>query len=178
MAQSVVVLPATATALGVVAMWTPEQRAFLMDGPRPTPRALVLLGGAAHLLVQWRRHREEMLAACPAGRRPWGFWAIEKRFKIVPLGDTWFERYVGRYHQFFSYWPMREVMRRTPTYMIFDDHDVKDDWGITEVQDEGRVDAALDAYRRFQQAHNPGGADRPAFHYDFTWGPAAFTSAA
>jgi hypothetical protein len=87
MAQSVVVLPATATALGVVAMWTPEQRAFLMDGPRPTPRALVLLGGAAHLLVQWRRHREEMLAACPAGRRPWGFWAIEKRFKIVPLGD-------------------------------------------------------------------------------------------
>ena len=83
--------------------------------------------------------------------------------EIVPLGDTWFERYVGRYHQFFSYWPMREVMRRTPTYMIFDDHDVKDDWGITEVQDEGRVDAALDAYRRFQQAHNPGGpSGRPS----------------
>lgn len=94
--------------------------------------------------------------------------------EIMPLGDTWFERYVGRYHQFFSYWPVREVMRRTPMYMIFDDHDVKDDWGITEVHEQGRVEAALDAYRRFQQAHNPGGADRPAFHYDFTWGPAAF----
>jgi PhoD-like phosphatase len=51
--------------------------------------------------------------------------------ELEHLGDTWFERYVNRYHQFWGYWPVREVLRRTPTYMIFDDHDVRDDWNTS-----------------------------------------------
>jgi len=57
--------------------------------PDAAPRnAILKLGGAATLLVQWRRDWQELLAACPAGRRPWAFWALEKQLKIVPRGDV------------------------------------------------------------------------------------------
>jgi hypothetical protein len=70
---------------------SPEMHSLLMDGCRPgasTKVAVLRLGGAATLLVQWKRHREELLAACPAGRRPWAFWAIEKRFRVIPRSDV------------------------------------------------------------------------------------------
>jgi len=97
---------------------------------------------------------------------------------IDHLGNDWFERYANRYHQMRAYWPMREVLRRTPTYMIFDDHEVADDWGSDpdfSRLEPGREDRALDAYRAFQHSHNPGG-QKPTgpFYYPFRWGPAAF----
>ena len=71
-------------------MLSPELRELLLngsDGHPPKQQTIIRLGGAATLLVQWRRHRQELLDACPAGRRPWGFWAIEKRLKVVPRDD-------------------------------------------------------------------------------------------
>lgn len=88
------------------------------------------------------------------------------------LGSTWFERYVNRYHQLWTYQPMRDVLRNTPTYMVFDDHEVVDDWGVVEIPSD-RLNDALSAYRIFQQSHNPGGYNG-SFHYNFRWGPASF----
>lgn len=93
---------------------------------------------------------------------------------VESLGTTWFERYVNRYHQFWTHWPLREVMRRTPTYMIFDDHEVHNFWGTQPLPRE-RVEGALQAYRAFQHSHNPGGLDQNGkFHYHFKKGFASF----
>jgi hypothetical protein len=97
--------------------------------------------------------------------------------KIERMGGTWEEKYWNRYHQYWVHRPMREVLRRTPTYMIFDDHEVKDDWGTqnkNDVLEPGREPAALKAYDDFQQAHNPGGVQSRVYHYGFRRGPAAF----
>jgi hypothetical protein len=89
--------------------------------------------------------------------------------------DDWFTLYTRRYRQLWAYRPVREVLRTTPTYMILDDHDVKDDFGVVPFDEPGdtRVPDALRAYRVFQHAHNPGGPDGP-LHFSFTWGPASF----
>lgn len=86
--------------------------------------------------------------------------------------ESWFERYKRRYHQLWVYWPMRDVLRRTPNYMILDDHDVADDFG-TATMDGARTGAAIEAYRSFQHARNPGGPEG-AIHYSFKRGPASF----
>jgi hypothetical protein len=70
-------------------MLTPELRKLLMDGPHLNDRAknLVRFGGAATVLVQWRRHRAELLEACPPGKRPWAFWMLDKHFRQRPAGE-------------------------------------------------------------------------------------------
>jgi hypothetical protein len=93
---------------------------------------------------------------------------------------TWLDRYVNRYQQLWTYWPMREVLRRTPTYMALDDHEVLDDWGTTTIKPkdggEERIQAGIEAYRIFQDSHNPGGQSRDSkkLFYSFRWGPASF----
>lgn len=87
--------------------------------------------------------------------------------KHAPLANTWFERYVRRYNQLWTYQPMRDVLRRTPTCMMFDDHEVIDDWGVASDDEIGsdRLQAALLAYRRFQDPLAPG--NRAAGVYDY-----------
>ena len=67
-------------------MLSDEMRKLLLHGPgRPPSHAnLLKYGGSATLLVQWRKHRQELLDACPIGSRPWAFFAIERRFRVVP----------------------------------------------------------------------------------------------
>src|SRR4029078_1795786 len=71
-------------------------------------------------------------------------------------GSTWEERYRPRYRRFLGPHVVRDVLRRTPTLMALDDHEVKDDFGIVPVTpDVGEADnprriAALNAYRLFQ----------------------------
>jgi hypothetical protein len=72
-------------------MLSPELRKLLMEGPpSPADKAnhLVRFGGSASLLVTWRRHRDELLEACPPGRRPWAFWMLERRLKQRPAGEA------------------------------------------------------------------------------------------
>lgn len=60
----------SANARGVLPeMLSDALRELLLNGPHPDQRArgLVRFGGAATVLVQWRRHREELLASCPPG---------------------------------------------------------------------------------------------------------------
>jgi hypothetical protein len=68
--------------------------------------------------------------------------------------STWHQRYRNRYDQLWQYQPMRQVLRRTPTYMILDDHEIADDFG-TFLDDPERIRAGLDAYEVYQDAHNP-----------------------
>lgn len=106
-------------------------------------------------------------------------------------GDTeeaWFKEYVKRYHQYWAYKPMREVLRSTPTYMTLDDHEIMDDWGsplpsggspqtVNTVSPDvrHRFNGAIRAYRAFQHAHNPGGTSPSSpIYYSFHRGPAAF----
>ena len=50
-------------------------REFLVSGPQKQKKAkaqaLLAFGGAATVRVQWRRHRDELMAATPMGKR-WG----------------------------------------------------------------------------------------------------------
>jgi len=94
------------------------------------------------------------------------------------IEDKWpdeddFSRYLRRYRQLWAHRPTRSVLRSMPTYMILDDHDVADDFGLGDL-DDNKVDGALLAYRFFQHAHGPSDSLSAPFHYSFRRGPAAF----
>jgi len=90
-----------------------------------------------------------------------------------PPDRNWLPGYIERYNQFWAYHPVRQALSRRPTYMITDDHEVKDDWGMDDRIPPERITAGEDAFRIFQLAHSPSGRDGP-FHYHFRRGPAAF----
>ena len=73
-------------------MLSDEMRAFLVSGPHPKKKkkakVLLDLGGSAHVRVEWRRHRQELLDACPMGKRPWAFWMIERGLAHYPAGEA------------------------------------------------------------------------------------------
>jgi len=96
---------------------------------------------------------------------------------IKTLGSDWFERYENRYHQLWTYWPMREVMRRTPVYMILDDHEITDDFGtvsLDSTEKEAMRTAGLQMYKEFQQSHGPARAENDIHYYSFNRGPASY----
>ena len=95
-------------------------------------------------------------------------YGIERKWPAA----SWFERYYRRYHQLRVYRLMRQILRRTPTYMILDDHEVMDDYG-SSVGDQDRIADALRAYRIFQHTKNPNGPLGP-FDFTFRRGPVAF----
>ena len=71
-------------------------------------------------------------------------------------GESWYDAYVRRYNAFWAYQPVRRALARRSTYMITDDHEVKDDWGTASIEEE-RVTGAVDALRTYQIAHAPPG---------------------
>jgi hypothetical protein len=89
--------------------------------------------------------------------------------KITPDSLPWFDRYVRRYNQLWAYQPMRDLLRRTPTVAIFDDHEVVDDWGVATEKEIGkaRLTGAIDAYESLQDVLNPPG--RATGVYDFAF---------
>ena len=64
-------------------------REFLLNGPQGQKKAKALLatGGAAHVRVQWRRYRDELMNSTPMGKRCWAFWMIEKGLAHLPAGE-------------------------------------------------------------------------------------------
>jgi hypothetical protein len=89
--------------------------------------------------------------------------------RMTPRSWSWLEKYVYRYNQLWTYQPMREVLRRTPTIAIFDDHEVRDDWGVASIDEDGfgrpRIAGALSAYGAFQDVLNP--PNRASGIYDY-----------
>ena len=65
-------------------------RKLLLSGPQGQHKAKAVLdlGGAATVRVQWRRHRDELMSSTPMGKRPWGFWMIEQGLSHQPAGDA------------------------------------------------------------------------------------------
>lgn len=149
------------------------------------PQRLSLAFGSCHLpsgpaaLGRWqtlsRRDDHDLLFLI--GDQIYGD-GIEKQFADT---DSWLERYIRRYNQLWAYQPMRDAMRSRPTYMSLDDHEVVDDWGTDRPKSEpaksefeARERDGVEAYRIFQQAHNPGGYGATRFDYHYRRGPAAF----
>ena len=172
------------------------QRFALVTGRFRTPqedqRRLSLAFGSCHLPVVNGTLGEPSAAARRSLER-WQRLADRRDFEVLLLigdqiygdgiEDKWpdadpFTQYLRRYRQLWAHRPTRQVLRSVPTYMILDDHDVADDFGIGNLPDI-KVAEALRCYRLFQHAHNPGerddqGTNVGPFHYHFRWGPAAF----
>ncbi|MFW6075113.1 MAG: alkaline phosphatase D family protein, partial [Chloroflexota bacterium] len=79
---------------------------------------------------------------------------------------------------FFQARGFRELRDALPTYCIWDDHDIFDNWGSQ--QSESKMDrimfeAASRAYCEYQHGRNPGAmiAD-PPYHYTFQYGDVGF----
>ena len=71
-------------------MLSDQLREFLVSGPHKKQRkaqAMLAFGGAAHVRVQWRRHRDELMSSTPMGKRPWAFWMIERGLSHQPQGE-------------------------------------------------------------------------------------------
>ncbi len=72
----------------------------------------------------------------------------------------------------------KRVREQVPGYMIWDDHDIFDNWGSRkEVSDlDARLfEAATRVYSEYQQMRAPSNrTSQPPFHYDFTYGDIGF----
>ncbi len=79
--------------------------------------------------------------------------------RMVPIGlaDT-FEEFQDRYLTAFGSPNMRRLLRRVPTYMILDDHEIEDNWTQDRIENRFKrlmFNLAIDAYRSYQWSHGP-----------------------
>lgn len=77
----------------------------------------------------------------------------------VPIGlaDT-YEEFQERYQTAFGTPNMRKLLRKVPTYMILDDHEIEDNWSqdrITERSKRVLFNIAIGAYMSYQWSHGP-----------------------
>lgn len=78
----------------------------------------------------------------------------------VPIGlaDT-YEEFQERYHTAFGSRNMREFLRRVPTYMILDDHEIEDNWTQDRLHQSHKsrqlFNLAIGAYMSYQWSHGP-----------------------
>ncbi|MBP6589814.1 MAG: alkaline phosphatase D family protein [Chitinophagaceae bacterium] len=77
---------------------------------------------------------------------------------------SWEKQYVKNYSAFWKHPSIRKTLRNKPVYMIHDDHEIMDDFGVRSFQkskfDHSRfpqIEAGLHAYQLFQHTHNPDG---------------------
>lgn len=83
----------------------------------------------------------------------------DKFNRNVPVGlaDTFVE-FQSRYLNAFGSPNMRELLRRIPTYMILDDHEIEDNWSqdrINKAQSRKVFNLAMGAYRSYQWNQAP-----------------------
>lgn len=83
----------------------------------------------------------------------------DKFNRLIPidLADT-FEEFQDRYREAFGSPHMRELLRRTPTYMILDDHEIEDNWAQDRIRDAAKrrlFNLAIGAYMSYQWSHSP-----------------------
>ena len=86
------------------------------------------------------------------------------------------ERFNDSYREAWTAPNAREVLRRIPTYMMLDDHEVDDNWHPDDrFRDETR-EWGETAFREYQLAHSPRGdePEEPPYHYDFEAGGFGF----
>ena len=120
------------------------------------PRFLLMLGDQVYL-DQGDNVWEQHLDSAPSKRR---------------------RAMADKYQEHWSWEPIRSLMANTPTYMIWDDHEIRDGWGswaedsptlarryprgakITDAYERFMMDAR-DVYWHFQMSRNPQGQPQP-----------------
>lgn len=77
-------------------------------------------------------------------------------------------QFQAKYREYFGQHYIRKMMARIPTYMILDDHEIRDNWSKDQIDEGygGLFQAAVQAYHSYQHLHNP---DTPKgqFWYEF-----------
>ncbi len=132
------------------------------------------------------------------GRRPDGLFFIGDQI----YADDWWEehlflpwrdpeqRFLGRlatyadcYDFFWRPWPWADLLRQAPSYMMWDDHDIRDGWGNNVHDFRGddfsapakeKFAAAAQAFRLYQACGNPPASSKDDFQFSFDWGPISF----
>lgn len=75
----------------------------------------------------------------------------------VGLADT-YEEFQERYQSAFGTPNIRKLMRKMPTYMILDDHEIEDNWTQDRITDRSKrvlFNIAIGAYMSYQWSHGP-----------------------
>ncbi len=88
-----------------------------------------------------------------------------------PLNFLWrsssLEEYFKLYRTAFGQPGFQELLRNVPSYMIMDDHEIRDGWSLDDLgAEESRYVAAMQAYNAYQHSRNPVTAPG-VFHYSF-----------
>lgn len=106
-------------------------------------------------------------------------WAAEVRSKVFP--PTLRRAYEAAYQEQWDFRWFRRTLANLPTYMTWDDHEIRNGWG-SEARDgvaanrQAAFREVREIYRRFQHAHNPpsfgGGMDD--LFYAFRYGDVGF----
>jgi hypothetical protein len=83
------------------------------------------------------------------------------------------------YRGYFAEEGFRELLQTAPTYMMWDDHEILDNWGSEPGQSElaqQMFRAAVEAFREYQHLHNPNARmkDGPPYHFKFWYGDVGF----
>lgn len=89
------------------------------------------------------------------------------------------ELYRHFYRGYFNECGFRGILETLPTYMIWDDHEILDNWGSDTSTDGYRqrlFPIAEQAYREYQHLHNPGAAvdDSAPYPFRFWYGDVGF----
>ena len=107
-------------------------------------------------------------------------WARAPRLPDATRDEMCHRLFRQLYRGCWGFLPLQQVFARFPTYMIWDDHEIADNWGSWPLADgaERRVQQAVSgaarrAYDEYQHAHNPP-TDPGVYHFAFDHGPVAF----
>jgi hypothetical protein len=95
----------------------------------------------------------------------------------LPSPDETLAAYRRVYHRFFGEPGFRALRAALPTYCMWDDHDIFDNWGslLRETPLDRRLFmAAARAFGDYQQRRNPDGAAGPPYPYTFRYGDIGF----
>jgi alkaline phosphatase D len=86
------------------------------------------------------------------------------------------EAYREVYQQFWGHESVMRILGRYPTYMIWDDHEIRDGWGSKggDSNTDPIFQAARQVYHEFQHRHNPTSFGPEAQHYAFQFGQFGF----
>jgi alkaline phosphatase D len=180
--------------------WTGASRGRFRTAPprgAPAPVSFVF-GSCRYLLLKWILHwgeesgdkafRSILRQITDEGRRTDCLLMVGDQIYADDLKgidpDDHLDEYLARYRAAFTQPFIRELMSRVPTYMILDDHEIRDGW--TMDMRPGReilYAAALSAYQSYQVVHGPAydpdgaeGLARTPTRYWYTYeiGPARF----
>jgi len=102
---------------------------------------------------------------------------IELRDDSLPPAENLKALYREAYRESWKHETFRRALMRTPSYMIFDDHEIWDNWNNLPAHQHDRegLPAAKKAYWEYQDSHNPEAIKRhqtaePTYYYTFSYG--------